>query len=89
MMVRDRVEIICLNWLEFETPCGIEGLAGVQFMLRDDFVIAHKSEDPETDHTDNKQHLCGSRAPIPTSIVLMGPMRMLPESVTFVSIVTS
>jgi hypothetical protein len=54
------------------TQCSIQGLTvphahkntDVQFMSRDDHVIMHKIEDCETDHIDNKHHLCGLRASI-------------------------
>lgn len=55
-------------------------------MSGDDCIIVHKSEVSETDRIDHKHHLCGLRAHI--SVLYWSAMRMLLETITFVSIVT-
>ena len=49
-------------------------------------LLCIKSEVSETDHIENKHHLCGLRAHI--SVLSSLAMRMLLETATFVSIVT-
>jgi hypothetical protein len=80
--------MIYTNWegWGFITEYSIEGLnnphahknTNVQFMSKDDYIIMHKSEVCETDHIDNKHHLCGLRAPS-CCIVLVRAIRMLLE----------
>lgn len=49
-------------------------------------LLCTKSEVSETDHVENKHHLCSLRAHI--SVLSSSAMRMLLETVTFASIVT-
>jgi len=49
-------------------------------------LLCIKSEVSETDHIENKHHLCGHRAHI--FVLSSSAIRMLLETVTFVSIVT-